>query len=120
MGLLVAGGLIALVPPQQLAALGSGLWAMLVMAVIGIPLYMCATAATPIAAGLLLAGVSPGTVLIFLIAALVTSLAAERIEQLGGRPTFIDLRDHPMPLYDGDLEAEQSLPENALLPFGQR
>ncbi|PRY73376.1 SO_0444 family Cu/Zn efflux transporter [Halomonas ventosae] len=74
-GLLVAGGLIALVPPQQLAALGSGLGAMLVMAVIGIPLYMCATAATPIAAGLLLAGVSPGTVLVFLIAAPVTSLA---------------------------------------------
>lgn len=74
-GLLVAGGLIALVPPQQLAELGSGLGAMLVMAVIGIPLYMCATAATPIAAGLLLAGVSPGTVLVFLIAAPVTSLA---------------------------------------------
>ncbi|PRY73375.1 NADPH-dependent FMN reductase [Halomonas ventosae] len=42
-------------------------------------------------------------------------LAAERIEHLGGRPTFIDLRDHPMPLYDGDLEAEQGLPENALV-----
>ncbi|SEL99026.1 NADPH-dependent FMN reductase [Halomonas daqiaonensis] len=41
--------------------------------------------------------------------------AAERIELLGGRPTFIDLRDHPMPLYDGDLEAEQGLPENALV-----
>lgn len=74
-GLLVAGGLIALVPPQQLAELGSGLGVMLIMAVIGIPLYMCATAATPIAAGLLLAGVSPGTVLVFLIAAPVTSLA---------------------------------------------
>jgi len=74
-GLLVAGVLIALVPPQQLAALGSGPGAMLLMAVIGIPLYMCATAATPIAAGLLLAGVSPGTVLVFLVAAPVTSLA---------------------------------------------
>ncbi|AXY40996.1 SO_0444 family Cu/Zn efflux transporter [Halomonas alkalicola] len=74
-GLLVAGALIALVPPQQLAGLGSGLGAMLVMAVIGIPMYLCATAATPIAAGLLLAGVSPGTVLVFLIAAPVTSLA---------------------------------------------
>ncbi|QTF92449.1 NAD(P)H-dependent oxidoreductase [Halomonas sp. BM-2019] len=42
-------------------------------------------------------------------------LAAERIEAVGGRPRFIDLRDHPMPLYDGDLEAEQGLPENALV-----
>ncbi|MEQ6887432.1 NAD(P)H-dependent oxidoreductase [Halomonas sp. CS7] len=41
--------------------------------------------------------------------------AAESIERAGGRPTFIDLRDHPMPLYDGDLEAEQGLPENALV-----
>lgn len=41
-------------------------------------------------------------------------LAADRIEALGGEPTFIDLRDYPMPLYDGDLEAESGLPENAL------
>lgn len=40
-------------------------------------------------------------------------LAAARIEVMGGRPAFIDLRDHPMPLYDGDLEAEQGLPDNA-------
>lgn len=28
--------------------------------------------------------------------------------------TFIDLRDYPMPIYDGDYEAENSLPENAI------
>jgi NAD(P)H-dependent FMN reductase len=27
--------------------------------------------------------------------------------------TYVDLRDIPMPLYDGDLEAEQGIPENA-------
>ncbi|MBB3189864.1 NADPH-dependent FMN reductase [Halomonas cerina] len=42
-------------------------------------------------------------------------LAAERIARSGGHPTFIDLRDYPMPLYDGDLEADQGLPENALV-----
>lgn len=86
-GLLVAGALIALVPPQQLAEFGSGLGAMLLMAVIGIPMYLCATAATPIAAGLLLAGVSPGTVLVFLIAAPVTSLATLGVfrRELGSR-----------------------------------
>ncbi|OBX37496.1 FMN-dependent NADPH-azoreductase [Halomonas elongata] len=41
-------------------------------------------------------------------------LAAARIEALGGHPTFIDLRDYPMPLYDGDLEDAQGLPDNAL------
>ncbi|WP_253450621.1 SO_0444 family Cu/Zn efflux transporter [Halomonas sp. Y3] len=86
-GLLVAGALIALVPPDTLATLGSGPLAMLLMALIGIPMYLCATAATPIAAGLLLAGVSPGTVLVFLIAAPVTSLATLGVfrRELGGR-----------------------------------
>ncbi|WP_018948880.1 SO_0444 family Cu/Zn efflux transporter [Thioalkalivibrio sp. ALMg11] len=74
-GLLVAGALLALVPPATLAAWGSGLPAMLVMTVIGIPMYLCATAATPIAVGLIATGVSPGTVLVFLLAAPITSLA---------------------------------------------
>jgi uncharacterized protein len=86
-GLVVAGALVALVPPDTLATLGSGPAAMLLMAVIGIPMYLCATAATPIAAGLLLAGVSPGTVLVFLIAAPVTSLATLGVfrRELGNR-----------------------------------
>lgn len=41
-------------------------------------------------------------------------LGAERLEAHGGRPTLIDLADYPMPLYDGDREAEQGLPEAAL------
>lgn len=74
-GLFVAGTLMALVPPAALAEHGGGLPAMLLMAVIGIPMYLCATAATPIAVGLLAAGVSPGTALVFLLAAPITSLA---------------------------------------------
>ena len=31
----------------------------------------------------------------------------------GADVTTIDLRDYPMPLYDGDLEEQQGLPENA-------
>ncbi|ATJ81942.1 NADPH-dependent FMN reductase [Halomonas beimenensis] len=41
-------------------------------------------------------------------------LAAARLEAQGGHPTFIDLADYPLPLYDGDLEAEQGLPDNVL------
>lgn len=74
-GLVPAGVLLALVPPQTMASYGSGLFPMLLMAIIGIPLYICATAATPISVGLLMAGISPGTVLVFLLAGPITSLA---------------------------------------------
>lgn len=74
-GLLLAGGLITWVPPGTLAEWGSGLPAMLVLAVAGIPMYLCATAVTPVAAGLILAGVSPGTALVLLLAGPITSLA---------------------------------------------
>ncbi|GAB6058068.1 SO_0444 family Cu/Zn efflux transporter [Desulfonatronum parangueonense] len=74
-GLAIAGILIAFMPPEAMAAYGSGLLPMLFMAVVGMPLYICATAATPIAAGMLLVGVSPGTVLVFLLTSPVTSMA---------------------------------------------
>ncbi|MFP4648768.1 MAG: SO_0444 family Cu/Zn efflux transporter [Halorhodospira sp.] len=73
-GLVLAGVLISFVPPGALATWGSGVTAMLVLALVGIPLYVCATAATPLAAAMLVAGVSPGAVLVFLIAGPVTSL----------------------------------------------
>lgn len=40
-------------------------------------------------------------------------LAAERVEHYAGQATFIDLRDYPLPLYDGDLESREGLPASA-------
>ncbi len=74
-GIVLAGTLVTWVAPNAWGDFGSGWKAMLVMAVIGIPLYLCAQAATPIAAAMILAGVSPGTALVFLLAAPMTSLA---------------------------------------------
>lgn len=74
-GILLAGLVATLVPPQSLAAWGSGLPAMLLMLLVGIPMYICATASTPLAAALLLTGISPGTVLVFLLAGPATNLA---------------------------------------------
>ncbi|ABI57991.1 SO_0444 family Cu/Zn efflux transporter [Alkalilimnicola ehrlichii MLHE-1] len=74
-GLLLAGMLITWIPAGALAEWGSGLPAMLALAAAGIPLYLCATAVTPVAAGLILAGVSPGTALVLLLAGPITSLA---------------------------------------------
>src|SRR5208283_1217475 len=39
-------------------------------------------------------------------------IAADTARNAGAQVTLLDLRDIPMPLYDGDLEAEQGIPEN--------
>jgi NAD(P)H-dependent FMN reductase len=40
-------------------------------------------------------------------------IAADTARAAGADVTVLDLRDLPMPLYDGDLEAKEALPENA-------
>ncbi len=74
-GLVLAAMVMSYLPPDTLASWGSGLPAMLMMLLIGIPMYICATASTPLAAAMILAGVSPGTVLVFLLAGPATNLA---------------------------------------------
>lgn len=41
-------------------------------------------------------------------------VAADAARSAGAEVTRIDLRDFPMPLYDGDLENEQGIPEHAV------
>ncbi len=86
-GLVFAALVKTFVPITFLAEYGSGLPAMLIMLVIGIPMYVCATASTPIGAGLLLAGVSPGTVMVFLMAGPATNISTLGIigKELGKR-----------------------------------
>lgn len=75
------------VPDDFLASWGNGLLAMLVMVIISIPMYICATASTPIAAGLLIAGVAPGAVLVFMLAGPATNIATLGVvsKELGKR-----------------------------------
>ena len=40
-------------------------------------------------------------------------VAAQAVRDAGAEATFVDLDDYPMPVYHGDLEAEQGMPENA-------
>jgi uncharacterized protein len=74
-GLLLAAAIKTWVPTNLLTQWGDGLAAMLVMALVGIPMYICATASTPIAVGFLAAGVSPGAVLVFMLAGPATNLS---------------------------------------------
>ena len=74
-GLFMAGTISAFIEPGQLAELGSSFWVMLLMVVVGVPMYICAVASTPLAAGLLIAGLSPGAVLVFMLAGPATNIA---------------------------------------------
>jgi uncharacterized membrane protein YraQ (UPF0718 family) len=75
-GLAIAGAINVLIPEAWLKTyLSGGVHSMLVMLVVGIPFYICATASTPIAAALILKGVSPGAALVFLLAGPATNAA---------------------------------------------
>ena len=64
----VLGGVLFLALPSDLMAHEYARWlAYPVMVLISIPLYICASASTPIAAALVAKGVSPGAALIFLM-----------------------------------------------------
>ncbi|MCI5145897.1 MAG: hypothetical protein D3923_10305, partial [Candidatus Electrothrix sp. AR3] len=76
-GILLAGIITEVVPDDFVSSwLGGGMSSMLLMLVLGIPLYICATASTPIAAAFILKGVSPGTALVFLLAGPATNITS--------------------------------------------
>lgn len=92
-GIMLAGTMLTFIPPDWLAQWGGGLTAMLVMLVVGVPMYICAVASTPVAAGLLVAGVSPGAVLVFLLVGPATNIASFALlkQELGLKVTAMYL-----------------------------
>ncbi|MBW2096254.1 MAG: SO_0444 family Cu/Zn efflux transporter [Deltaproteobacteria bacterium] len=94
LGLLFAGLITAMIPGSIMTHyLGGGFSSMLLMLAVGIPLYICATASTPVAAALILKGVSPGAALVFLLAGPATNVTSLSvlIGTLGKRATAIYL-----------------------------
>jgi len=76
-GVFLAGLIGTLVPEDLMTTLlGGGLSSMLVMLVVGVPLYICATASTPVAAALIMKGVSPGAALVFLLVGPATNVTS--------------------------------------------
>ena len=75
-GLILAGLITALVPEDYFgSALGGGMGAKFIMMLVGIPVYVCATATVPIAAALIATGISPGAALVFLMTGPATNAA---------------------------------------------
>lgn len=93
-GILLGGVISTLIPATFVETyLGTGWQAMLMMLLVGIPLYICASASTPIAAALILKGMSPGAALVFLLAGPATNITALPViaKSLGWRSVAIYL-----------------------------
>ncbi len=74
LGLIIAG-IISYAVPEELIEryLGSSFSSMLIMMLVGIPMYVCATGSLPIAAALMFKGMSPGAAMVFLLAGPATN-----------------------------------------------
>jgi len=76
LGIVLAGLIGALLPDDLFTVTVRGeLLSLVLMLVAGIPMYICATASTPIAAALVFKGLSPGAALVFLLSGPATNAA---------------------------------------------
>ncbi len=92
-GLLIAALISTVLPADILATFSNPIVSMLLMVVVGIPMYICSTASIPIAVSLMMKGISPGAAFVFLFAGPVTNVAslAIIIKTLGKKVTAIYL-----------------------------
>jgi len=93
-GLILAAVIAAAVPADWFAEnFGSGIMPKLLMLLVGIPLYICATSSTPLAFSLVVAGLSPGAALVMLLSGPATNVATMSwlIKDLGMRALVIYL-----------------------------
>ena len=90
-GLLIAALITVIVPDNFFTEFHlTGISGMLLILVVSIPLYICATSSVPIAAVLLLKGLSPGALLVFLMAGPATNAATITVIAKNlGRKTLI-------------------------------
>lgn len=90
-GLLLAA-LISVALPDDFFSnyVGNDIIGMLVILIASVPLYICATSSVPVAAVLLMKGVSPGAALVFLMAGPATNAATITVlnKVLGKKTTF--------------------------------
>ncbi len=76
-GLIAAAFISALVPDGYFAEkLGTGIFPLVAMMFLGIPVYVCATASVPVAAALIMKGLTPGAALVFLMTGPATNAAS--------------------------------------------
>lgn len=119
LGIFFAALITTVVPEGMINQYAQGVWAMLLVILLSIPMYVCATASTPIAVGLLLAGVTPGAALVFMLTGPATNIATLMVikNELGKRELVLYLiaivfgaicagllLDHLMKTFDWQLQ----------------
>ena len=72
---LIIGGLIEFFVPANIFVGVNGILGKFLILLIGVPLYICASASTPIAASLVMKGLSPGSAIIFLLVGPATNMS---------------------------------------------
>ena len=93
-GLLLAALIQVVVPDEFFLHFGSNpLLQMLVILVVAVPMYICSTGSIPVAAALIMKGLSPGAALVMLMAGPAVNMASILVvrKALGGRFTTIYL-----------------------------
>ncbi|MFA7626124.1 MAG: SO_0444 family Cu/Zn efflux transporter [Candidatus Kapaibacterium sp.] len=92
-GVIIAGLIAYFIPDNYFgdSGISSGIVGMLIMIIIGVPMYVCATASIPIAMSLIMKGFSPGVAFVFLAVGPATNVATIAIisKSLGKRITVI-------------------------------
>jgi len=77
LGIVLSAVAVVAIPAQLFDGMwGGGIASMVLMLVLSIPLYTCASCSTPMAAALALKGLSPGAVLVFLLAGPATNIGS--------------------------------------------
>lgn len=86
-GFVLAAAVAAAVPDGFFGAIPSGWVSSLLMMIVATPVYICATAATPIAAALVLKGLDPGAALVLLLVGPATNVTTILVvfRLMGGR-----------------------------------
>ena len=90
-GLIIAGLITYFVPDNFFTLFGNNtLLTMILVLLVAIPMYVCATGSIPIAIALMLKGISPGTALVLLMAGPAANMASMLvISKILGKKTFV-------------------------------
>ena len=92
-GIILSALIIVIIPSNYFELYGSGILGMLIMLVLGLPTYVCATASVPLAFALYTKGFSLGAMLVFLMTGPATNITTMSViyKILGRKNLFIYL-----------------------------